>query len=277
MSGKIRSAVAVVLVLAVAAGAVLWRMKRGCGASRCALPQACCPHDAGGEETAAKPVRGRPTVAPQRAGVTQAVAIAGTNEPAEAFELDEAELEAERVVAPFQEDLDSDDPKVIAAAARKLMAHANANVRRRAVEALAWVEEEGFADLTAMIRDKDADVALAALEAWALQMQSRDESAEKKAAQFAEIAPVAMDLGADAFQDVLNAMFDLEDAPALKLLQTFAAKTDDPRMLEAILDAVNFRAMPETDISKKEEIPGAIAAFLKREAAEAAAEAADAE
>jgi hypothetical protein len=182
-----------------------------------------------------------------------------------------AEAEARKVIAPLQEALDSGDLKVVAAAAQKLMGHANAKVRLQAVESLAWAERDGFANLSKMLLDTDAGVAQAALAAWALQVQAF-ESTKTKAALLTEVAPVAMGLGADAFQNVLDAMFDMPDADALKLLQVYSAQAKSPEIIEKIIDSVNNIAMPDTLIESPADIPKTIEAFLKNAAKEAAEE-----
>ncbi|GEM_PF-2127154 len=277
MSVKSRVAVWVVLGVVFVVGARLWQMKMNrIAPTPPGTGDACCPPDArvkptptGGEKT------GNPTPSrqdePELTGGTGSVAQVTSGRPI--IVLDAVEAEAERVIAPFQEDLDSGDLKVVAEAARKLMDHPNAKVRLQAVESLAWAESDGFPYLSKLLLDKDTDVALAALEAWALQMQNL-ESTETKAALLAEVGPRAMGMGADAFQNVLDAMFDMPDAAALKLLQGFAAQAEDPEILGKITEIVNFRAMPDDEVETRDDIPQAIRLFLKREAEEAAAEAA---
>ncbi len=268
MSGKIRSAVLIGVGVAVAVGAILWRVKRGGAESADHGSQVCGPQDAAGKPDAGKPVAGGTGTMNQAAVTEDAVTDAGADEKPPVFDLDAAELEAQRVVGPLQEDLDSDDPKVIAAAARQLMGHTNHHVRLKAVEGLAWAENEGFADLTKMLLDATPEVSRAALEAWALKMQMV-EATEVKAALLEEVGPVAIKMGAEAFQEILDAMFDLPDAAALNLLKVYAAKTEDADILEKIIDGVNFRAQPEDTIETKDDIPRAIKEFLKREAEEA--------
>lgn len=178
-----------------------------------------------------------------------------------------------RVLAPIQEDLDSSDPKVIVAAARKIMNHEDPRVRVKAVESLAWAKADGFPDLCKMLLDSDADVARAAWDAWGLQVQSID-SSDAKLALIKEVGKAAMENGADAFQNVLDAMMDVPDAAALSVLQGYADQTSDPQLLEKIYDAVNFRAQPDELVESKDGIPKAIEAFNLRQAQEAAEEAA---
>jgi UDP-N-acetylmuramate-alanine ligase len=81
-----------------------------------------------------------------------------------------------------------------------------------------------------------------------------------------------MGLGSDAFQNVLDAMFDMPDADALKLLQVYSAQAKSPEIIEKIIENVNSRAMPDTPIESLSDIPKTIEAFLKNAAKEAAKE-----
>ncbi|MBM4163840.1 MAG: hypothetical protein FJ222_05310 [Lentisphaerae bacterium] len=276
-----RVTVWIVLGLAVAVGAALWLRKEPKPISiEVDIPEEdeCCPDDDACTMNALQAHTHTTGDVPQVAGTvpitgtrTNSVGAPATS-PADEAEA-AAEAEARKVIAPLQEDLDSGDLKVVAAAAQKLMGHANAKVRLQAVESLAWAESDGFADLSKMLLDNDADVAQAALEAWALQVQGF-ESTQTKAKLLAEVGPVAMGLGSDAFQNVLDAMFDMPDADALKLLQGYSAQTESPELIEKIIDAVNNRAMPDTPIESLADIPKTIEAFLKNAALEAAEEAA---
>jgi hypothetical protein len=276
MRVKNHVAVLIVLGLAVALGAALWLRKEPKPAPPVSKPDGCCPGD---------------TVCPTNVlhantnptgGVPQVTAPVSTNLPGTrttvprvARSADEAEAaveaEARKVIAPLQEDLDSGDLKVVAAAAQKLMGHANAKVRLQAVESLAWAERDGFANLSQMLLDTNPDVAQAALTAWALQVQTF-ESTKNKAALLTEVAPVAMGLGSDAFQNVLDAMFDMPDADALKLLQVYSAQAKSPEIIEKIIENVNSRTMPDTPIESQADIPKTIETFLKNAAKEAAKE-----
>ncbi|MEI7901165.1 MAG: hypothetical protein WCK89_13010 [bacterium] len=197
----------------------------------------------------------------------------GDNKSAPGAVIEDDDALVRKVLAPLQADLDSNDPKVIAAAARKIMGHANAKVRLQAVESLAWTEVAGFADLSKMLSDPDPEVSLAAFEAWAQQVQMI-ESSETKVALLKEVGGVALNKGAEAFQEVLSTLNDVPANQALALLQNFASKTDDLEMLEAIYDSINFHASPDENVKSKEDIPKAIEEFNRRQAEEAAAEAA---
>jgi hypothetical protein len=275
---RVKNRVAVLIVLGlVAVGVALWLRQEPKPISiEVDTPEEdeCCPDDdvcptnalhahagtTGDVHQAQVPVKGTHT----NAGGSHATSPADDAESA-------AEAEAQKVIAPLQEDLDSGDLKVVAAAAQKLMGHPNAKVRLQAVESLAWAESDGFANLSKMLLDTDAAVAQAALAAWALQVQAF-ESTKTKAKLLTEVGPVAMGLGADAFQNVLDAMFDMPDADALKLLQGYSTQTKSPEVIEKIIDSVNNITMPDTPIESLADIPKTIEAFLKNAAKEAAEE-----
>ena len=278
---RVKNRVAVLIVLGlVAVGVALWLRTEPKLKPAGDKPDGCCPGNTicptnalhantgttGGVHQVTAPVSTNLPGTRTNSGVPR---VAGSADAAEAA----AEAEAQKVIAPLQEDLDSGDLQVVAAAAQKLMDHANAKVRLQAVESLAWAERDGFANLSKMVMDTDADVAQTALSAWTLQVQGF-ESTQTKAKLLAEVGPVAMGLGSDAFQNVLDAMFDMPDADALKLLQGYSAQTKSPEIIERIIENVNNRAMPDTPIESLADIPKTIEAFLKNAALEAAKEAA---
>jgi hypothetical protein len=274
MKNKNRVTILVLLVLALITGAVfLWprspKGKSGAGAVSTVKPAAASgrriPGDVGA--TNARAVA-KGTAAAKRDDAKRPPRGA----KAEDDDVDAAaQAEAERVIGPFQERLDSDDLKVVAAAGRQIMGHANKFVRIKAVEALAWADEAGYKDLTGMIRDKDPEVAREALDAWALKTQTMENSKNKEAAVM-EVGEAALNMEADAFGMVLDAMIDMDDAWVLPVLQSYANQTDNQGKLDLIYDAVNSRAMPDDVVESKAQIQPAIDQFMLKRAEEAAAE-----
>ena len=264
MNGRnVRKLVAILAIAVVAAGGVLWGLFRSWEKSLVAVdaslreqslpaPDKHAPGSAQASKTAAG---GEMPGQPAADGEVQAKELP--------LVADDEDAVVAGVLAPIQQDLDSGDSKVVAAAAKKIMNHKNAKVRLKAVEALAWAEAEGFPELNKMLLDPDPEVARAALEAWALQVQAM-ESSDAKVALIKEVGETAMNSGADAFQEVLDAMMDVPDSAALSLLQGYAAQTKEPEILEKIYEAVNFRAQPENDVTTPEELQKAIEAFARQ-------------
>jgi hypothetical protein len=257
MSGKNLVVVGVVLIsVLVVGGLLLFRGEK----SGSATSGTSSVSGAGGTTKSSGGVKGK-------ASPTRLATGGGTNN-AQGEALEDEESLIRSALAPLQEDLDSSDPKKNVAAARKLMGHENARLRLKAVEALAWAEADGFADLSKMLLDQDKEVSRTAFEAWAQQVQSL-ESSDAKVALIKEVGDVALSKDAETFQEVLNTLNDVPDAQALALLQNFASKTDDLEKLEGIYDGINFHASPEENVKSKADIPKAMADFAKHQAEEA--------
>ncbi|HNX33083.1 MAG TPA: HEAT repeat domain-containing protein [Kiritimatiellia bacterium] len=166
--------------------------------------------------------------------------------------------------------LDADNASNILQEARLLLKHQNPEVRRRVVDALAWTGLDGFKELTTLMTDPDPDVAEAAREAWK-QEYSMMESSELKSELLKQVGDMAVQGGdnelAGDVVEMITMDMDMSDLVKVETLQGYLGQTEDAECIGKILDAINEVALPDTPITKPDEVEDILSNLKKEEAA----------
>ncbi len=152
--------------------------------------------------------------------------------------------EERKLAKAVQDALDEDDFNGVQKAAQEALKCANPDVRRDAVDALAWFGEKALADLTPLMSDRDEDVAQAAIDGWEQGLSEIEEPSDRLNISYLALSALQDENALEAISSQFSyAATDYIDG-------TDDEKVERERRVEVVQSLVDMISSPNAKTSK---------------------------